>query len=763
MLDEHELDELPEPEGHEEPEEEGSIPKRLKEIIAIEGNLLDYIDKSGDLDLNAIRERVINGYEADRESMKDYIEKQTKITKLAAMKADEGDKTFPFQGASKIMMQHLAQAAIDFNSRTVPEVVNRKDIANVDLWGGEDEEKCYRAERVASATNWWLKKGIKGWLRMKDRGLLLQPVNGMYFNKIWWSDNKINETLIPADKMIYDHNADSFEQAPRKSHEFHVERNDYISLVREGQWEPIKQLEEEGKDHNQPLIEKPLVMIEEHCTLDLDRDGYCEPYIATWSQEHDCIVRIERRFDERDVECKNGQVIEISGEEFFVQHGFIPNLEKGAVYDGWGTLLFSAFEQINTLYRQALDANTLNITAMNSGFISTTVKTPGRNKSGRVDLIMGQLSRVDVGSGVSLKDQIWTPQFSGMSQGFYQMLTDLKTEIMTYCSASQQVDVSAGEAASLYIARLQQALKVPNAIMSRVYESLGKEFQRIYDLQKRYMDNETYLSIVDWHPHVPPTILAQYEQAKQQWEMVAFQAMQAGMMPPEPPKDPQAVAMSMVSKDKDFADDLKMITTADPTLGSREERLYRAEVVAAKADQFPNLYNQYEANRELLKEIGVPNLDKVLPEPSNEPDPMMDAQVRWTNADAARMEAEALQKKAATQKTIVDTAGAAAEAHQQEELHEVTVDKIVSETMKNLSGIDKDQAQIEMDAIGVATEHNRQDIEERNQMIEMAKTPVITGHDEHGDITEDDIQTTMKEHGMTREQVLSALGGQNGA
>jgi len=757
MLDDAELREQPEPEGAEEVEETGPIPKKLKAILAIEGNLLDFINDDPDLDLTSILERVETGFQSDKESMKDYIEKQDKLTKLASMKADEGDKTFPFQGASKIMMQHLAQAAIDFNSRTVPEVVNRKDIANVDMWGGEDEEKCYRAERVASATNWWLKKGIKGWSRMKDRGLLLQPVNGMYFNKIWWADHKINESLITAQCMIYDHDADSFELAPRKSHEFPVERNDYISLIREGQWEPIKQLEDENKDAKQPVIEKPLKMIESHCTLDLDQDGYSEPYIVTWSDEYDAIVRIERRFSEDDVECKDGQVIEIAGEEFFVQHGFIPSLEKAAVYDGWGTLLYSAFEQINTLYRQAIDANTLNITAMNSGFMSTSLKAPGRAKSGRVELIMGQFSRVDAGAGISLKDQIWTPPFNGMSQGFYQMLTDLKTEIMTYCAASQSVDVQAGQAASLYLAQLQQALKVPNAIMSRVYESLSKEFQRIYDLQKRYMDNETYLQIVDWHPHVPPSIQQQYQEARAQWEVIAYQAAMQGMAPPEPPKDPQAVAMSYVTKDKDFADSLQLITSADPTLGSREERLYRAEIVVNNATANPDIYNKYQAHRSMLKEIGIPNLDEVLPEPTNQPDPMMEAQIRWTHADAARMESEVAVNKASAQEKMANAASKATKAQLDEEMGEAKIDNLNADTMNKLIGIDEKQANIEVKALDIATEHNRQDIEERKLYAQQAMQPVVSEHPEHGNITEDDIQTTMREHGMTRDQVLSAL------
>jgi hypothetical protein len=747
MLEERELRENNEPEGPEEIEYSGPIPRKLKDILGKEGNLIEWLEEDSPGSLEAIRERVISGYESDKLSMKDYIERHKAITKLASMKADEGDKTFPFQGASKVMMQYLAQAAIDFNSRTAPEIVNKKNVAAVDMWGGQDEEKYNRGERVASSVNWQIKKGIKGWASMKDRGLLLQPVHGMCFNKLWWADGKIQESLIPADKMIYDHDADSFAEAPRKSHTFRVEINDYISLTREGQWDDIETLENElkdGKDGKQPEVQKPLEMIESHCTLDLDGDGYCEPYIVTWSEEYDCIVRIERRFHEDDVECKDGCVIEISGEEFFVQHGFIPSLDKPAVYDGWGTLLYAAFEQINTLYRQAIDANTLNITAMNSGFISTSVKAPGRSKSGRVELIQGQLTKVDAGAGQKLSDMIWTPQFQGMSQGFYQLLQDLKTEVMSYCAASQQMDVQAGEAASMYLARLQQALKVPNAIMGRVYGSMSLELTRIYDLMKRYMDNDTYIAIVDWHPSVPPSIQQQYEQAMQQWEQAG--GMLLGI---EPPQDPQAVAMSKVSKDNDFADSLNIITTADPSLGSKEERLYMAEVLTMKAAEQPNLYNAYEANKMLLKEMGVPNLDKVLPEPNNEPDPMAQLQMEWTKADIEKMRADSEAKMAAIEQKNADIM-------LRMEKQQAELDKILSETMKNLAEVDAKEASTGMQVL----EHARKDVEmelEAQRNLTDRKAYKVMDHPEHGEITEADIQQTMADNGMTRDEVIAQL------
>ena len=738
---------------------EHTIPKALQKIIDSDDILADLSEE----DLTDIQLRVTDGYDLDWSTMEDYVRRYEDIINLAAMSDETGDKTFPFIGASKVMLPQLSKAAVEFNSRTVPEVVNRKDIANVKVWGQQSEIKSAIAERRSLAINWQLKKGIKGWPDRMDRALLLLPVSGMVFKKKWWDDGKICEALITADKMVYDHDAESFDDAPRKSHWFYIDQNVYESYVRSGYYAPIEEIEKQKDDNTkQQKIDKPLKLIESHCTLDLDHDGYCEPYIVTFYEQSKQVVKVQRRFNKPDIFVDDGQIVRIDGEEFFTQSGFLPSLQKPAVFIGWGDLLYDLLKAINTMMRQMIDAGTLNNTAMNSGFISSSAQAPGRSKSGRLELILGQLTKVDVGAGQSLKDMIWTPQFSGVSQGFYQLLTDLRAEIDMYTSASQAMDVSAGEAATLYLARLQQSLKVPNAITSRVYGSLTKEFERIDDLMNRYMPEEKYKGIINWHPKVPPSIKQQYEQAMAQYEAMSQQAMAKGMtMPIPPPDDPQAVAEMGITKEGDFAEAFDIITTADPTLGNEQERIAKAEIVATRAQTVQGVYNVYETEKKFLEAIGAVDIDKMLPEPTNEPDPMMMAQVRWTNADAARMEAEATFKKADTQKKVVDTAGAAAKAHQDEEMHEVTVDKIVSETMKNLSGIDETHANIEMQALGVATEHNAQDIEERRLYTEQAQNPVVAGHEEHGDITEDDIQSTMKAHGMTREQVLNALSQQD--
>jgi hypothetical protein len=740
MLEEEELLET-----QEEEVEEHAIPKALLKIIKSEC-ILDDLSEADVLD---IQQRVTDGCDMDSKSMEDYVDKYEKVIKLAAMDDNTGDKTFPFVGASKVMLPQLAKAAIDFNSRTVPDLVNRADIANVKVWTSKpDPIKDAIAERRALAINWQLKRGIDGWARRQDRALLLLPVGGMYFKKKWQAEGKIQDCLITADRMIYDHDADSFSEAPRKSHWFMIDQNDFESAVRREYYKDIDahyKDQKPGKD-KQPKIDKPIKLIESHCTLDLDHDGYCEPYIVTFCDCCDTVVKVERRFSKRDVFVDDGKVVSIKGEEFFTQHGFIPDLQKPAVYVGWGQMLFDIFESLNTMMRQVIDAGTLANTAMNSGFISDNIKTPGRTKSQRVELILGQLTKVTAGGGQSLKDMIWTPQFAGASQGFYQTLQDLKNEVDQYVTASQTMDVSAGEAASLWLGRLQQALKVPNAIASRVYSSMTDEFLRIDDLMRRYMSDEEYKAIINWQPDVPPEIEQQYQMALQQWEQ-----MGGAMMGIPEPQDPVAVANSMVIKDEDFAEDLGVFTTADPTLGSDQERIARAEVVATRAAEVPG-YNRYEAEKQYLQRMGVNNIDKVLPPPSNEPDPMAELQMKWTAADIERMMADSAKKMAEIEAKGIDM-------QLKYEKQQAELDKILSETMKNLHEIDASEAQIAMKTLDMARSDVEMELEAQRNMTDR-KAYKVMDHPEHGEVTEADIQQTMADNGMTRDEVIAALQAQ---
>jgi len=775
-------------ETQEEEQAEHAIPKALQAIIDSE-NILD--DLSEEL-VSYVKSRVSEGYSMDELSMSEYIEKYKKITDIASMKDESGDKTFPFIGASKVMQPQLAKAAIDFSSRILPEIVNDKDIANVVVWGRSTPEKSAKAERRALAINWQLQRGIDGWDVRMDRGLLLLPITGQIFKKKWWEGGKIKECLIESRDMIYDHESNSFNEAPRKSHIFELDANEFESKVRRGHYTMPEKHNDADDKSIRKQIEKPIQLIESHCTLDLDDDGYCEPYIVTFCECCADVVRIEKRFSEDDVEVDDGIVIEIKGEEFFTQMGFIPSLDKPAVYIGWGELLYDIFLTLNTMVRQSIDAGTLAIVAGSSGFISKSVNMPGRTKSGQLELIQGQLTKVEVGSGQRIADLIWTPPFKGVDQGFYQLLQDLKNEINMYTVASQSVDSKSGDAALMHLAKLSQALKVPNAINSRIMRSLTDEFVRIDDLMRRYLPDDKYRQIVNWEPEIPAQVKQQYRQAIQQWQQVAQQAQQKGIQPPPPPNNPQEVADSMVNKETDFAEELDIITTADPSLGSTEEQMYRAEIVAERAKEAPSLYNQYEAERALLIKSGVADIDTILPMPSGQPTPQEQLQMRIASAEAAVKEAKAQKEQMSTEIAMVENHIEQRRANRDDQLHEAEVENVQADTMQKLNGIDMTKAEMELAIEDLNHRHIETALKDGQVHTKIAadivakatakpssndyQTQVASGsqespdvshgtttgrvigyHPRVGEITDHDIAHTAELHGITPDKVVEGL------
>ncbi len=448
---------------------EESLPSELQEILDSD-DLVEYCERENIL--SDVKSKVCSGYHLDLESMDDWLQKLPHVIKIASMEWDEGDKTFPFVGASKVMMPYLAQACIDFWSRTVPDVINKKSIAHCAVTGRNSQEKEDRAARVESAINYQLSTGIQGWKEKTSHALNYLPAVGMYFKKKWYEGGEIKDNFIPADCLIYDHCADSFAEAPRKSYKFKLTRNKYRTKVVMNGWHEINL-----PDNVDTEVDEDLCFIESQCTLDLDGDGYQEPYLVTWYEDDETIVDIQRLYDEFDVVMMNGEVAEIKGEELYTQTGFLNDLKSCAIYVGWGFLLYDIFEALNTMYRQLLDAGTLANLASNTGFIASNSALARKARGGKYEMIMGQLTKVDAGGTGKLSDSIYTMPFNGPHPGAYDMLQNLKDEVMKYTAASQMVDIPTGEAASLGLARLQQALKVPNAITSQVYFGLTEEFK----------------------------------------------------------------------------------------------------------------------------------------------------------------------------------------------------------------------------------------------------------------------------------------------
>src|SRR3990167_2790120 len=86
-----------------------------------------------DDELHLIAERVIYGYEIDRESRADWEEVIDKAMDIAKQTLDQ--KNFPWPNASNIKFPLITKGGIDFASRVMPEVIKNDRVVKVAATG----------------------------------------------------------------------------------------------------------------------------------------------------------------------------------------------------------------------------------------------------------------------------------------------------------------------------------------------------------------------------------------------------------------------------------------------------------------------------------------------------------------------------------------------------------------------------------------------------------------------------------------------------
>lgn len=605
------------------------------EILSILGaeSICEYI---GEDKLRTFESELHEGIAKDKQSMTSYLASYKRAINLAKMEPEHKDKTFPFVGASNLMSPYVMEAAMEFSARATPMLLERRDICKIDIQGADPTgEKKLRGERVASAINQDLRYNIEGWRDNQDKALLLLAIVGTYFKKTYQCgfENKRKSELIHPDKLIFDHSSDRFESAPRKSYEYRMRKNEVLTAIRTGEFLDID-LETYYKDEDE------ICFVESHCWLDLDDDGYSEPYIVNIEKSgQGRIVSIEPRFDEDDILLnEDNEVAKITEENFFTQTIFIPDPTGSCMGIGWGVLLGDTFEAINTHMRQLTDAGTLQNISANSGFIkSGSVLSGNRQKKGNIKMQMGQFTSLETGGTGPLSNDIAQFPFAGPSQTLYTMMEGLKAEVRQMTSSSQVMEGHAGEAAELYLARLQQAMITPNSIMIRVFSGVTKELKRVYEIMGKYLGQEAYINLVD---------------------------------------DPEA------NWDADFAEDYDICTTADPSQGSEQERLARNKIVYEMAMTTPAMDARLAATA-YLDSLGVKNVEELLPPPQPEqPDPLVEQQmqVMQTMSEAEKVSSDA--KMIASQARMMDSQIAMYKVDSE-------IQKLEAESLKILSDVDK--------------------------------------------------------------------------
>jgi chaperonin GroES len=469
-------------------------------------NIAEDLDRA---DLQEIGNKVVEGFERDLDSRAEWEERNAEALKLA-LQVREG-KSYPWPNAANVHYPLVTVACMQYNARAYPALEpNSKMVKHRVIGADPDGSKEARARRVSSHMNYQLTVEDESWEEGFDRLLMTEPLLGCSFEKSYFDGEKtVNEHVTP-EYFVVDYYTKSLEECRRQTHIIPKHKNQIVERMRTGEWKEYdisdkyasyEQSEiSNAMDEAQGVVEPydtedaPFTVIEQHCYLDLDNDGYDEPYIVTVLTDTREVLRIVPRFQPENILFnQRGQVAKITPDTYFTKFGFIPSPDGGFYDIGFGILLSPMNESVNTIINQLIDAGTLS--NLQSGFISKNV----RIADGRAQFTPGEWKKVNA-TGDDLRKGIMPLPVREPSQTLMALLGVLIEAGQKIGSVSEMMmgeNPGQNQPAMTTMNVLEQGLKVYSSIIKRNHRSLKSMFRKMYKLNALYLNPEEYFEVID--------------------------------------------------------------------------------------------------------------------------------------------------------------------------------------------------------------------------------------------------------------------------
>lgn len=464
-------------------------------------NLIKEFDED---QLRELTEQVVTGFEHDLNSRKEWDKAAEDWTNLALQVREE--KMYPWPGAANVKYPLLSTAAMQFNARAYPALVpSDGNIVKTVVVGSDPMgEKKLRADRVSKYMSYQILKEMDGWEEDMDKLLIMLPIIGMAFKKTYFNPvtkKNVSELVLPKN-LVVNYWAKTLEEADRVSEIVMMPQRVLKARQMSGIFdkdvdlgEPQVQVE---KTHNYITRQDestPYYIVEQHCYFDKDGDGYPEPYIVTFERYTKKVLRVVARFDESCIEVDDeGNIQEIFPIQYYTKYGFIPNPD-GSFYDiGFGVLLGPLNESVNTLINQLLDSG--HLYNLQAGFLGKGLKL----KMGDTQFKPGEWKVLNGAIGDDLKKQIMPLPIKEPSAVLFQLMGTLVTSGKELASVAE---IFTGKMpgqntpATTTMATVEQGMKVFTAVYKRIYRALAIEFKKMYELNRTYLNPQTYAAVLD--------------------------------------------------------------------------------------------------------------------------------------------------------------------------------------------------------------------------------------------------------------------------
>lgn len=514
-------------------------------------------------------------------------------------------KSFPFNGASNVKYPLITKAVIEFNARVSPLICNNGEVVKIKTYGGEDElieedgkypldeqtglikteadVKNNRAKKVRELMN-WLITDKTDWEDEKDRLTLVYALSGFAATKNYFDyGDSLPKSELVLPLSLYWEEGKTFNKATRKSQIIKMSHNQVIENMRMGLFSEVENIIEDKEKDNYDLVEM-------HTLIDLDDDGYKEPYIVVFEKDSGKVLRIVARYTQKDILRNNqGKIARITPKEYFVYYEFMPCLD-GSIYPlGLCDLLLFMNESINTNINQLIDAGTLS--NMQGGFISGNI----RIKGGLQGFAPNEWKFVE-NAGLDISQNIVPLPTKEPSQTLFNLLGLL---IDSGKEVGMLSDILNGDVAqelrpTSVLALIEQGLSGFKAILKRLHRSLKEELKLYYDMIREHLN-----------------------------DIKGFYG--------------DSVLLRGVTE-QDFMDDYAVIPVSDEYYATSIEKAKRSEFYLGLAMSGNPYVNVEEATRRALQTLGLENYADLIvkPEPQ-QPDPVLEAQLQLLIEQARRL------------------------------------------------------------------------------------------------------------------------------
>lgn len=460
-------------------------------------------DRFSSLDLDRIGACVWSGYDTDEQSRSQWKRRMNSAMDLA-MQVQE-TKTFPWPGAANVIFPLVTIAALQFSARAYPSLIQGNNVFRYRVIGPETTEVRDRALRVGKHMSWQVLEQDEAWEEQHDRLLINLSIVGCSFIKSWHNSHlgyPVSE-LVMANELAVNYWAKNMNSAPRATHIIPKSRNDIYEQMMNGTYrdcrdeawfkDPSRPQTDQKADQRQGVIPgqsdfaTPFKMLEQICLLDLDKDGYEEPYTITIDSISKKVTRISARWnDSSDVETRGyfrKEIIKIKAEQPYTKYSFIPSPD-GSMYDlGFGTFLGPINEAVNTGINQLLDSGTMQNSI--GGFLGRGAKIRG----GTYTMAPWEWKRVDSTGDDLRKNIVPFPdrEPSNVTFSLIGLLIEYANRLAGTTDAQVGENPGQNTPAQTYQGMVEQGAQMSSMIFLRIWRCLKEEAKQRYALNATFL------------------------------------------------------------------------------------------------------------------------------------------------------------------------------------------------------------------------------------------------------------------------------------